>query len=45
MQYIDDLIGGVWLVFQYNKSMRLRFSSLDPENVVASAVCFDLVNE
>ena len=34
--------GGVWLVFQANSSVRLRFSQLIGDNAVVSAIAFDV---
>lgn len=39
----DQTAGGVWLVFQTNQSVRLRFSQLIGDNAVVSALAFDEV--
>ena len=40
----EQTTGGVWLVFQYNSSARLRFSQLIGDNAVVSALAFDTVD-
>lgn len=41
---LDDFTAGVWLVWQYSRSMRLRFNYIRGDNQVVSAVLFDTVN-
>lgn len=43
IQYADSYENGIWYVFQYNKSMRLRFSQFEGDNAVVSALMFDVV--
>jgi alpha-L-rhamnosidase len=43
-QYLPSpLDGGVWVVYQYSRSLRLRFSQLMGDNAVVSALLFDVV--
>jgi alpha-L-rhamnosidase len=41
-QYLTDFTGSVWLVWEYNRSMRLRFNYVRGDNQVVSAMMFDL---
>lgn len=43
-QYLNNFVGGTWIVLQVNTSLRLRFSQLQGDNAVVSAVLFDLVS-
>ena len=45
LQFIsaDQSAGGVWLTFQTNESVRLRFSQVIGDTVAVSALAFDEV--
>ena len=43
VQYVDNFVNGTWLVFEYNRSLRLRFSQLEGDNAVVSAIMFAAV--
>ena len=42
-QYVsgDAFVGGTWLVWRYNASLRLRFNFVRGDNQVVSALAFD----
>ena len=42
-QLVHNFEGGVWLVWQYSRSVRLRFNWLRGDNQVISALAFDAV--
>jgi hypothetical protein len=42
--YLPDFTGGMWVVFQYDRSVRVRVSQLPGDNAVVSALAFDPVN-
>jgi len=44
VQSVSDFTGGVWLVWQYPRGVRLRVNFVRGTNAVVSAVLFDLVN-
>ena len=43
VQYVkgDSFVGGTWLVWRYNASIRLRFNYVRGDNQVVSALMFD----
>jgi hypothetical protein len=41
-QYLDEFTGGVWLVWEYSRSVRLRFNYIRGDNQVVSAIVFDV---
>ena len=41
--YLDSYVGGTWIVWQLNTSARVRFSQLQGDNNVLSAIMFDPV--
>lgn len=43
VQYVTDFGNGVWLVWQYTGSVRLRFNFVRGSNAVVSAIAFDPV--
>lgn len=45
VQYLDNYVGGAWVVFELNTSARIRVSQLQGDNAVVSAVMFDAVSE
>eukprot|EP01121_Diplochlamys_sp_Union-15-3_P007992 TRINITY_DN2085_c0_g1_i1.p1 TRINITY_DN2085_c0_g1~~TRINITY_DN2085_c0_g1_i1.p1 ORF type:complete len:839 (-),score=151.85 TRINITY_DN2085_c0_g1_i1:54-2570(-) len=40
-QVVEDFYGGVYLIFRYDKSIRLRFSTIGGDNAVVSALFWD----
>ena len=42
-ELLVDFTGGVWLLWQYDRSVRLRFNYIRGDNQVVSAVAFDVV--
>jgi alpha-L-rhamnosidase len=40
----EGFVGGTWLVWEYNRSVRLRFNYVRGDNQVVSAILFDAVN-